>query len=393
MPVNLFSRKRDAVASFDVVDKNQLYPFKPTSGDGRMNLADLIGSDETNQIVASGSIEFVATGDTGKGVDTEQSRVVEAMAHEFLPDTPAGGATFFMHLGDIIYGPDKQTHYSNKFYRPNMPWLRPAPGIAGLILGIPGNHDGEERTSKEDHPSLNAFLANFCAPKPEVAKSFNVTMPNQPGPYWWLSAPFLDLIGLYSNAAEDFGALGADDRDDKQVKWLVATLKKIASERAAGSRKALVFATHHPPYNQGLMEGAGGHPGSPKMLAAIDSACTEAGVWPDMFISGHSHNYQRYTRTKTIDGVEREIPYLIAGTGGIGSQPAPPHVGNMQDNVRYDAGLGSGGTGATVYGYLRMHASPTVVQATFVQTAAGHRDDFETIAVSLTTGKRSTPEF
>ena len=51
-----------------------------------------------------------------------------------------------------------------------------------------------------------------------------------------------------------------------------------------------------------------------------------AGFWPDAVLSGHAHLYQRFTRR--VDG--REIPYIVAGSGGfsatqpIGGLPATP---------------------------------------------------------------------
>jgi len=390
MAVNSFSRQLIEGVTDATPDKNQLYDFPPTRGDGKMDLADLIGQTEVNNILTSKSIEFLAAGDTGLGDHTEQSTVVDTMSEEFIPTNPGNGATFFMHLGDIIYGPQKQSNYAGKFYRPNMSWLKPAPGIAGLILGIPGNHDGEVR-DPDDKPSLGAFLENFCTQNPEMAASFNVTMPNQPGPYWWLSAPFLDVIGLYSNAAEDSGTLGIDDADTKQQKWLEDTLKKIAAERQSG-RKALVFATHHTPYNRGLSATGKGHPGSPDMLLQIDAACRNADVWPDMFISGHSHNYQRYMRSKVVDGRTRTIPYLIGGAGGHGSEPVATNFGNKSNDVTYEAGLGATDQ-ADVYGYLRIRASTSVIQSTFVRVIGSQRQQFDTVAIDLSTGARTAPEF
>ena len=32
------------------------------------------------------------------------------------------------------------------------------------------------------------------------------------------------------------------------------------------------------------------------MLAQIDAICEETGVWPHAVLSGHAHNYQRFTR-------------------------------------------------------------------------------------------------
>jgi hypothetical protein len=375
-------------------NKNQLHRFPKTRGDGRMQLVDLVGPAEINAIIASGSIEFVATGDTGRGKDTEQEEVADAMARDVDATKPADGPTFFLNLGDIIYGPNKNPNYANKFYRPNKEWLQPAPGFNGIILGIPGNHDGEVR-DRDDRPSLKAFMDNFCGHDLSMAESFGAVMPKQPGPYWWLDGPFLDLIGLYSNAAEDFGLLGADPHETHQEQWLLKTLKAIKKARATGPRKALVFATHHPPYSKGLSDKGSGHAGSPEMLAQIDAACAAAGIQPDMFLSGHSHNYQRYMRT--MNGSQRVIPYLVAGTGGIGSQPAPANIGahasDKTSNVVYASGLGKQDRNVTAFGYLRVRANAKLVQFTFVRTLGDHRNPFETRAINLATGQETAPEF
>jgi hypothetical protein len=34
------------------------------------------------------------------------------------------------------------------------------------------------------------------------------------------------------------------------------------------------------------------------MLAQIDAICEETGVWPHAVLSGHAHNYQRFTRVR-----------------------------------------------------------------------------------------------
>ena len=44
------------------------------------------------------------------------------------------------------------------------------------------------------------------------------------------------------------------------------------------------------------------------MLAQIDKICTSVGVWPHAFLSGHAHNYQRFTRTRSEDSTQ--IPYI-----------------------------------------------------------------------------------
>ena len=47
------------------------------------------------------------------------------------------------------------------------------------------------------------------------------------------------------------------------------------------------------------------------MLAEIDQVCKDTGVWPHAVLSGHAHNYQRFTRT-----VNNDIPFIVAGGGG-----------------------------------------------------------------------------
>ena len=51
------------------------------------------------------------------------------------------------------------------------------------------------------------------------------------------------------------------------------------------------------------------------MLKQIDAACAKAGVWPHAFLSGHAHNYQRLTRTRTADGTHVAYCELPGSTG------------------------------------------------------------------------------
>src|SRR5690606_28985620 len=55
------------------------------------------------------------------------------------------------------------------------------------------------------------------------------------------------------------------------------------------------------------------HGSSPTMMEMLDRAFTEACVMPNLGVSGHAHNYQRFTRT-FADGTW--VPFLVAGAGG-----------------------------------------------------------------------------
>jgi hypothetical protein len=378
------------------VNKQQLFAVPPPLRDVPMQFSDLVGAAEIAAIQKAGVMQFHATGDTGVGLDSNQPLVAEALARDVNLTQPANGPVFFLNLGDVIYGNGKSALYANRFYRPNLPYLKPVDGLEGIILAIPGNHDGEVR-DPADSPSLSAFQENFVQPpgsQPAMATSFGVKMVNQPGVYWLLEAPFLQLIGLYSNAGEDAGLLGMDASDTRQTDWLTATLKNIKQGRKNG-RKALVLATHHPPYARGLQESGLGHPGSPEMQAQLDASCAAAGIWPDAVLSGHSHNYQRYQRHCVIGKREFDIPYFVVGTGGISLQPAPTGIGAHKIENPVPPGL----TGSTVtygngdenFGFVRVAASVKQLQITFVRALGNHRQDFETVTMDLNSQTQTAP--
>ena len=290
--------------------QGHLFAIPPVKGKSTMQLADIIGQQASADFQAAGAISFHSVGDTGKGANTPQGAVAEAMATDYNIAAPhTASPAFFFHLGDVIYGPGKDNAYRGEFYEPYVHY-------PGKIIAIPGNHDGEE-FPKTDPNSLKAFQANFCAATatvPTIAGTiFRQTM-TQPGVYWYLNAPFVDIVGLYSNAAENPGFISGAIPGQAQKTWLIATLQAIAAARQGGPRKALVMATHHPPFT------AGGHAPSTQMLADLDGACQQAGIMPDLFLSGHAHSYQRYRRNLTFNGHAMQIPYIVAGTGGINDQ-------------------------------------------------------------------------
>jgi len=128
----------------------------------------------------------------------------------------------------------------------------------------------------------------------------------QPYPYWTLEAPFVTIIGLYSNVE---GSLDARGRSDQQF-FLEDQL------RAADPAKKLIVTVHHPPYS---LDSA--HGGCPDILNALDRAFAISGRLPDAVISGHVHNYQRFSRKmKDKSGATRTIPYIVAGAGGYANE-------------------------------------------------------------------------
>jgi hypothetical protein len=200
---------------------------------------------------------------------------------------------------------------------------------------------------------LAAFRENFCAATASVPPAasgigiYRETM-TQPGVYWMLEAPFARIIGLYSNCLENPGFLEGSGGDKSQLYWLTRMLAGIAK---AKDGKALILATHHPPYSQS------GHSGSTEMNKSITDAFRAAGIFPDAFLSAHAHNYQRYTRR--LNG--KQILYIVSGGGGMPAQPVAPATGQPADatnEVTYDAAMSS-------LGYLFVTVSATRLKTEF----------------------------
>ena len=273
------------------------------------DLSSILGADAVAQIKAAGKLVFHSVGDTGGIVRTEpQLAVSDAMAADLSGKTYATGlAAFFFHLGDVVYYFGQQQYYPEQFYDPYRNYDAP-------IFAIPGNHDGVMYKNEPIPYSLQPFVDNFCTATPEPsAPGFSRTTMTQPGVYFRLTMPFARIIGLYSNTSETTGILGNTQIGQDQVNFLTAQLQAALAARQADTQnqnpQALIIAVHHPPFT-----GSSQHFPSAAMLAQIDACCQQAGIWPDMVLSGHSHLYERYTRTMNADG--RQIPYLVAGNGG-----------------------------------------------------------------------------
>ncbi|GAA4728464.1 metallophosphoesterase family protein [Flavisolibacter ginsenosidimutans] len=340
--------------------------------DPTMTLNEIIGQAGAKQIEASGSISFHAVGDTGHENGFDEEAVADAMAADYNAAHPEKSPAFLFHLGDVIYYDNTDRGYHAQFYVP----YRKYPG---KIIAIPGNHDGElfkfDGTSTGQKTTLEAFQKNFCQPKPGVPPAAGTIfreMVSQPGVYWLLNAPFVDIIGLYTNVAENPGFIEAPQIGQKQYDWLVKTLGAIKKLRDRGQRKALFIAVHHPPFSNGS------HSGSTQMLADIDKACTQSGVMPDVVLAAHAHSYQRFTRTVNFKGRQMKIPFLVVGSGGRGLQPVSPATGQHVGDHSYDKSLMG-------FGYLTATVTATQVVLIFTQVQGATKAPFDKITVDLAT--------
>ncbi len=309
-----------------------------------LTLEQVYGSAGTAKVEAiqqAGQIVFHSVGDTGSVVGpATQSLVADKMVTDFSEANAADVPSFLYHLGDVVYYFGEATYYYDQFYEPYRNY--PAP-----IIAIPGNHDGVVYAS-DPSPTLSAFLRNFCAPSPasspDAGGLVRTTM-IQPGVYFTLDAPFAKILGIYSNVLEDPGVISGENGnntilDNRQIAFLTAALERAKSDNFTG---AIIIAVHHPPFT-----GGSDHGGSPLMLQDIDSACQAAGVWPHAVFAGHSHNYQRYTRTVN----NYQIPFLVVGCGG--HSPLSKMRATYRTPYKIDDTLTLESYDDTDYGYLRV---------------------------------------
>jgi hypothetical protein len=210
-----------------------------------MELSSVIGDASVQAILKAGKITFHSVGDTG-GIHSPQFQF--AVADGMAADVDNSGAAFFYHLGDVVYYFGQEEYYFGQFYDPYRDYNGP-------IFAIPGNHDGVVYKG-ETAKSLDAFIANFCASEPaqtpDSQGAVRTTM-NQPGVYFALNAPFVKVIGLYSNTSEGAtqGVIASSANaaiGTKQLDFLKLQLTAAKAERDQGKGRALIIATHHPPF-------------------------------------------------------------------------------------------------------------------------------------------------
>jgi hypothetical protein len=347
----------------------------------KLTLAAVLGNDAATvqRIAATGQLVFHAVGDTGntRGPAT-QSLVADKMTSDFTDPQAKEQPTFLFHLGDVIYSFGEAAYYYDQFYDPYRNY--PAP-----ILAIAGNHDGMVAPGT-NATTLAAFLENFCASEFEVvpeAGGLARTAQIQPGVFFTFEAPLVRILALYSNTLEDPGVISDKNIGDLQLKYLTAALARVKSDKFNG---AVILAHHHPAYTAGSVHGW-----SAEMLSQIDAICQQTGVWPHAVLSGHAHNYQRFTR---VHG-KTQIPYLICGNGGHGlAKLAAPGAATLRTPMALPV---TGHADKVIlenyddqdYGYLRVVVTATQLRIEYHPASDGAAaktpDDFVTVDLASRT--------
>jgi hypothetical protein len=365
--------------------KSQVQRIPPRHSNLPVDLADFLPPEMMKAIDDAGKITFHSVGDTGAAkvnrsqtaatAIEHQAAVADAMVADIAgQDSPA----FFFHLGDVIYNFGEAQYYYDQFYEPFRAYDRP-------IFAIPGNHDGMvfgQGSSAPQVPTLDAFIANFCAPMPGPSPDSGGLMRSvmtQPGVYFTLDAPFVSIIGLYSNVMDSGGGIISSQGGhfpivDDQLDFLKSELTRLKPQRKAGER-AVIVAVHHPPLSADAKHG-----GSTGLQDDIDLCCKVAGLWPDVLLSGHAHLYQRFTRTLS-DGTE--TPYIVAGSGGFAATApkqlpaAPVTVGDHRLEIKP----------IVEFGYLTIETDARTISVTFKVADGQSVTTKDSVVVDLAKGK------
>jgi hypothetical protein len=353
---------------------------KPKRSPAVMDLAEVIGSQQVDDIQQSGQIVFHSVGDTGFGKGEDLHQVAQVMAMDFQRPNPADRPAFFLHLGDVIYNhqyhdpESKRNMYPPQYYEPYAEY-------PGRILAIPGNHDSNPQ---EDPDSIDAFQDNFCTSPPQnqqeltqMLQSPNRTPMYQPGVYYRFDCPFMQIVALFSNGGENEGVIRGGAVGDDQYKFLVAQLKEIKAARDRGPRKALLIAVHHPPFS------GGGHAGSGHMLSDLDAAFKAAAIAPDAILSGHAHNYQRFTRETTFNGKAMQVPFLVAGNGGHGIIPVKLGTNRQPIKTPVTSGDHTLRQYFNGYGHLLITVTQRVLTIDLIGTKTNTADPVDSVTVDL----------
>jgi hypothetical protein len=255
-------------------------PLPP--GQGGRAAASAVGITDATPIT------FLVVGDHGGVKDPNPQNAVSNALQARATNDPK--PAFVYSVGDIVYFNGDASEYGPQFYE--------AYGHLQLpFVGIPGNHDGDT-TDDPTRAPLDTFMANFCARSPALPvgnEEYNRDVQTQPYCDWTLQLSALTLVGIYSNVPPS-GHL-----EQSQIDWLTGELT------AAPAGRPLIVALHHPPYSIDAMHG-----GSLAMGEALDRAFATSGRNPDLVLSGHVHDYQRFTRS--FKGTK--VPYVVIGNSG-----------------------------------------------------------------------------
>jgi hypothetical protein len=333
------------------------YPFQPLPHPNgpapyRFDLSKLLSAGDVARI-RNGSLVFHTVGDTGDARGRQQDFVSALMTQDSdsLPDDKK--PAFFYHLGDVVYFAGDIDKYGANFYETYTDY-------PGFIVAITGNHDCQP-DDPQDGPvdpkkvPFDGWVKNFMSKDPAKLGSLKTnssrTQMDLPNVFWTFTTPLATIIGLCSNVGETEGEFHQD-----QINWFRGELA------AADPSLALIVTVHHPPFS-GDVE----HAGSSVVEQVLFDSFSATKRYPHLILSGHVHNYQRFTNV--VQG--KQIPCVVTGAGGYtrlgtlhkikGQNPTTPlPLGGGLTLEQYDQ---------TEFGFLRLEVNKTQIVGTYLAAA------------------------
>jgi hypothetical protein len=338
--------------------KDPHFPFQPLPPPKdpppyRYDLSKFLTTGDVQAIANSGVMVCHTVGDTGDYRGRQQDFVADLMTAD-TQNLPEGKKpAFFYHLGDVVYFAGDVDKYGDNFYETYKDY-------PGFIVSIPGNHDCQP-DDPQDGPvdpkktPLDGWVQNFMSKDPSQAGSLKTgadrTQMDLPNVYWTLTTPLATFIGLFSNVGETEGEIHQD-----QIDWFKGELA------AADPGLALIVAVHHPPFS-GDVE----HSGSSEVYNVLFDSFKAAKRYPNLILSGHVHNYQRFTNVVQGPKGPLQIPCVVAGAGGYTRLGKLQKVGGVFPKAPLD--LGSGlrleQYDQDNFGFLRLEISKTQIIGTY----------------------------
>ena len=296
-------------------------------------------------VEAGATLRFIVMGDHGGIVNAGPQEAVAAALAQVIDDATAEpGIDFIYSVGDLVYFNGDPAQWSPQF-------LEPYANVRAPIVGIPGNHDGDSSDGVTGS-GVASFMANLCtatpaAPPGDPELEFGRHTQTQPYCDWTLELDAVTIIGVWSNVPSG-GHLYP-----QQLAWLQGEIE------AAPTDRPLIVALHHPPYSVDAHHG-----GSAKMGAALDDVFVAAGRWPELVLSGHVHDYQRFIRTLHPGHV---CTYVVSGNGGYHN--LHPIAGDATPGEEVVPGVTFDYGDASSYGFVIVTVEAGKISGEYVQVA------------------------
>jgi hypothetical protein len=228
--------------------------------------------------VGSGTVRFVAFGDSGVG-SAEQRQLGALIATDAFD--------LSLHGGDVAYGSQDTTgggdyrQFEDWVFGVYGSWMRSRPFFPAI-----GNHDDEVRSAA---PYRDVFVL------PENGAS--IEYPDHAERFYSFDHGPVHFVALDTELA-----FADPARRAAQIAWLRADL-------ASTSQPWRVVYLHRPPYSAGT-----GHGSDLAVRQAFAPIFEEHGV--QLVISAHEHNYERTTPIREYSQTGGGVTYVVSGGGG-----------------------------------------------------------------------------